>query len=135
MAQYSILLADRNRGNEILLRTLFKEIAPPHEFHWVQQQEEALDYLFQRGGQQEARRPSLIILGLSDPAAILRILKQDEERRAIPVVVMTPGFSKAEVQEFYRLGASAYVKMPTSYDGVADLVAAMCRLWLNFATA
>jgi CheY-like chemotaxis protein len=71
-------------------------------------------------------RPDLIVLDLNMPrmngVELLKILKQDEELRAIPVVILTTSAAAEDVAAAYGTYASAYVVKPVNLDDFMDAV-------------
>ncbi|MCV7112538.1 response regulator, partial [Mycolicibacterium setense] len=82
--------------------------------------EEGLDYLYQRGKYQQARRPDLILLDLNlpkyDGRQLLEKIKSDSELCRIPVVVLTTSSAEEDILRSYNLHANAYVTKPVDLD-------------------
>jgi CheY-like chemotaxis protein len=100
-------------------------------FHCVDG-DEALNFLYQHGvpGQPTtAPRPSLILLDLhlpgSDRCEVLAAIKQDDQLRQIPVVMLTTSEDARDIARCYAAGANSYMKKPV---GVEALLRAMQRL-------
>jgi two-component system response regulator len=97
--------------------------------------QEALDFLFGRGLFHNRRRhplPDLVLLDLNMPAVdgykVLRLMRQCEELRRIPVIVL--GMSEHEGRRAMAGGArpNAYLVKPLSKESLADLPQLM-RNW------
>jgi CheY-like chemotaxis protein len=71
-------------------------------------------------------RPDLIVLDLNMPrmngAEMLKILKDDEELRAIPVVILTTSAANEDISSAYATHASAYVVKPVNLDDFINAV-------------
>lgn len=71
-------------------------------------------------------RPDLIVLDLNMPrmsgTEMLKILKQEPELKAIPVVVLTTSAASEDVAAAYATHASAYVVKPVNLDDFIDAV-------------
>src|SRR5687767_4983371 len=101
-----ILLVEDNMDDAgLTIRTLQKHHLANHLLH-LQDGEEALNYLFN----ENQKLPRLILLDIKMPKVhgieVLRKLKADEERKLIPVVVLTSSKEGADIQEAYRLGVN-----------------------------
>jgi CheY-like chemotaxis protein len=68
----------------------------------------------------ECPRPNLIVLDLNMPrmngVEVLRVLKQDEDLKTIPVVVLTTSAASEDISAAYATHASAYVVKPVNLD-------------------
>lgn len=62
-----ILLIEDDPGDELITREAFEHNKVNNRLHVAHDSEEGLDYLYQRGKYQQARRPDLILLDLNLP--------------------------------------------------------------------
>jgi CheY-like chemotaxis protein len=96
---------------------------------------EALDYLYRRGSfaQRSAGNPVVILLDLKMPRLdgiqVLRQLKEDEQMRLIPVVVLTSSHEPLDLEASYRLGANAYVVKPVHFMEFVEAVKQIGVFW------
>jgi CheY-like chemotaxis protein len=96
---------------------------------------EALDYLYRRGSfaQRPAGNPVVILLDLKMPRMngmqVLQQIKEDEQLRLIPVVVLTSSCESMDLQECYRLGINAYVVKPVRFAEFIDAVKQTGIFW------
>ena len=81
---------------------------------------EALDYLFNRGKYAGHKRPIylLVLLDLNMTGVsgyqVLKEMKEDEECRVVPVIVLTTTNDPHEVQRCYDLGCNNFVTKPVN---------------------
>lgn len=61
---------------------------------------------------------------------VLRAVKADDEKRLIPVVVLTSSKEESDLVESYRLGANSYVVKPVEFEQFAQTVSELGRYWL-----
>ncbi|NED84398.1 response regulator, partial [Streptomyces sp. SID11233] len=89
-----------------------------------------LDYLRDRGN----TRPDLIVLDLNMPRMngreLLAVIKQDEDLRTIPVVVLTTSSAPDDVSGAYRQHANAYVTKPVNLDDFERAVQSIDAFYL-----
>jgi len=97
--------------------------------------EQALDYLYRRGpfADRPAGNPALIMLDLKMPMVsgleVLQEIKQDEELRHVPVVMLTSSREEQDLEEAYRLGCNAYVVKPVNFRDFIDAVKSLGLFW------
>ncbi len=96
---------------------------------------EALDYLFRRSefaGREEGN-PAVVLLDLKlprvDGVEVLKTIKEDEQLKFIPVVVLTSSREERDLVESYRLGVNAYVVKPVDFQEFARAVKELGVFW------
>ena len=131
-----LLVEDRPEDAELTLRALRKNNFV-NRVHWVKDGEQALGFLFATGaysGRDGAAPPRLVLLDIKMPKVdgieVLRRLKQHEQTRAIPVVVMTSSNEERDVVETYRLGVNSYIVKPVSFEAFLETVAKIGMYWV-----
>jgi CheY-like chemotaxis protein len=96
---------------------------------------EALDYLHRRGrfADRAGTNPILFLLDLKMPKVngleVLREMKQTPELADIPVVMLSSSSEELDLKEARRLGASAYVVKPVSFQDFVDAVRTIGKFW------
>ncbi len=108
------------------------------EITTVQDGEQALDFLHQRGDYADALRPHLIVLDLKMPKIdgleVLQAIKEDEALRTIPTVVLSSSDRPQDIQDSYDRKANSYVTKPASLTGLRDGVSDLARYWIDVST-
>ena len=78
--------------------------------------------------------PRLILLDLKMPKVdgieVLRKIKTDEQRKMIPVVMLTSSKEERDIIESYKLGVNAYVVKPVEFEKFVEAVAQLGLFWL-----
>ena len=97
--------------------------------------EEALDYLFLRG-KYEARtggNPIVILLDNKMPKIggleVLKTIRESENLKTIPVVVLTSSRETPDLVDFYKHGANAYVVKPVDFSEFMRAVRQLGVFW------
>lgn len=133
-----ILLVEDDHGDQLLTCEALSESALAHRVVVVSDGEEALEYLKQTGRHSnaaEAPRPDLILLDLNMPRIngrqVAAKLKNDEELRTIPIVVLSTSDYHDDVAHCYKTGVNSYVHKPTSYDDFVATINAVEHYWLR----
>jgi CheY-like chemotaxis protein len=79
--------------------------------------------------------PDLILMDIKMPRldglSALRILKNTEKLRLIPVVIVTTSTTSLELDEAYRAGASGYIKKPIEIDVFQEKIKQMIHYWAD----
>jgi CheY-like chemotaxis protein len=134
----TILLADDDPDDRLLAQEALEENRLANDLHMVEDGEELLDYLYQRGKYTDpasSPRPGLILLDLNMPRMdgreALRIVKNDPDLRQIPVVVLTTSKAEEDIYRTYNLGVNSFVSKPVSFEGLVEVTRALRRYWFE----
>ncbi|WP_432247351.1 response regulator [Streptomyces sanyensis] len=115
-----VLLVEDDPGDELMTREAFEDNKIRNTLHVVRDGQEALEFLFRKGGYAEAPRPDLILLDLNlpkyDGRQVLERIKSDEDLAMIPVVVLTTSSAEEDILRSYKLHANAYVTKPVDLE-------------------
>jgi CheY-like chemotaxis protein len=133
-----ILLVEDNEGDARLTREALRDCKIRNALHHVWEGEEALAFLRRRGQHAAAPRPDLILLDLNlprmDGAEVLTAIKQDDEFKRIPVVVLTTSSAEADVLQSYNLHANCFITKPIDMAEFLKVVTAIQDFWLTIVT-
>jgi len=106
----------------------------------LQNGEEALDYLFQKGKyvEQPVDIPALILLDLKMPKVngleVLKKIRNEKKLRHIPVVILTSSKEENDLVESYELGVNAYVVKPVDFNEFISAIKDLGIFWLMVNT-
>ena len=134
----TILLADDDPDDCLLVRDALVAGGVVGSLHTVGDGEELMNYLHRRGtfsAEGAAPRPGLILLDLSMPKkdglrAIAEI-KADPALRQIPIVVMTTSNQDEDVGRSYDLGASSFVTKPVTFEALVGVMKTIGQYWFE----
>jgi two-component system response regulator len=133
-----ILMADDSSDDRFLAREALKESLVLNELREVCDGEELMDYLHRRGEYSEpdaAPRPGLILLDLNMPRKsgreALEEIKQDEDLRCIPIIVLTTSEDEEDVLTSYQLGVSSFITKPVTFDRLVEIMRAFGKYWIE----
>ncbi len=65
-----------------------------------------------------------------DGIEVLRKIKSDENRKIIPVVVLTSSKEELDIIETYKLGVNAYIVKPVEVEKFVNAVSEIGIFWL-----
>lgn len=130
---FHILLVEDLAADAGLVRAALKEGRFYCSLDVVEDGEQALAYL--RGELRGAHRPDLVLLDLNLPRLngrdVLRIMKEDETLRAIPVVVLTTSDVERDIEASYSLGAVGFVTKPLDVGEFFQAIHAIEDYWFT----
>lgn len=124
----TIVMIEDDEGHARLITKNLRRAGVSNEILPFRDGTSALDFLLgpDRTGSANAGRPMLILLDLNLPDTtgvdILRIVKENEHLRRMPVVVLTTTDDQCEIQRCYDLGCNVYITKPVNYEGFSNAI-------------
>jgi CheY-like chemotaxis protein len=95
----------------------------------------AMEFLRRQGRWANAPRPDVILLDLNlprkDGREVLAEIKNDENLKSIPVVVLTSSRAEQDVLRSYNLHANCYITKPVDLQQFLTVVRAIEFFWLS----
>jgi CheY-like chemotaxis protein len=129
MKSRPILLVEDDVVDVRTVQRAFKELRVTNRLDTAGNGEEALTFL--RDPRHE--RPSLILLDLNMPkmngVEFLRIVKQDDTLKTIPVVVLTTSREEQDIVDSFRLSVAGYMIKPVDYRQFVEVVRTIQLYW------
>jgi len=130
-----ILLVEDNPGDVRLTQEALKESKICNHLSVVTDGVEAVEYLRREGRFAQAVRPDLILLDLNLPRKngreVLAEIKEDQDLRHIPVVVLTISQDEEDVIKAYNLHANCYIIKPLDLNQFLKVVKSIEDFWLT----
>lgn len=134
----TILLAEDDPDDRYLISEALDENRLTNRLYIVEDGEELLDYLYQRGKYTDGEkwpRPGLILLDLNMPRKdgreVLEEIKADPMLRRIPIVVLTTSHAEEDLLRSYDMGVSGFITKPVSFNGLLEIMKAIDLYWLQ----
>lgn len=132
-----ILLVEDNPMDARLTVTALEQRVPIGEIAVVQNGQQALEYLRREGEFGDASRPDIVLLDLNLPKIsgreVLAEMKNDENLRSIPVIVLTTSDAREDIAEVYRLQANCYITKPMNPEDFIKRIYSIDDFWLTTA--
>ena len=132
-----LLVEDSPEDFEATVRAL-RQAGLANPIYRCEDGDDALDYLYRRGNYANsvnAPRPGLILLDLNLPGTdgreVLEEIKQADEFKKIPVLVLTTSTDERDIEKCYQMGANSYVKKPVDLDGFMTAIQRLKDFWFG----
>ena len=130
-----VLLVEDSPGDVRLSREAFREANGAIHLHVACDGVEAMAFLRRQGAHAGAPRPDLILLDLNlpkmDGREVLAHIKEDQELKTIPTVILTMSEAEADIVASYQLQANCYLSKPVQLDEFESLVRSINDFWLT----
>jgi two-component system, chemotaxis family, response regulator Rcp1 len=130
-----ILLVEDNEGDARLAREAMRDSKIRNALHHVVDGEEAMAFLKKQGKHSAAPRPDLILLDLNlpkkDGRQVLAEIKDDEDLKRIPVVILTVSSAEEDILKAYNLHANCYITKPIDLGQFMKVVRSVEDFWLT----
>jgi CheY-like chemotaxis protein len=123
-----ILIAEDDMGHATLIKKNLARAGITNEIIHFKDGQEVIDFLFKKGKDthRENHTPYLLLLDIRMPkldgVEVLRLIKQDNELKKIPVVMLTTTDDPREVDNCHKIGCSNYITKPIDYDKFVEAV-------------
>lgn len=130
-----ILLVDDSIDDVQLILTALKRTDLKNKVIILRDGDEALDYLYHRGGFAQREDPAVILLDIKMPKVngleVLQQIKSDEKLKSIPVVMLTSSNQDSDINRSYGLGSNAYVVKPVDFARLRETVRTLGTFWMR----
>lgn len=133
-----MLVEDNADHAELVIRTMETHHIPTRILH-ISDGESALDYLLRRNDYSDPEsspRPYMILLDLRLPRVdgieVLRMVKEEAELRAIPVVILTTSEAEKDLTHAYQNYVNSYLVKPVGFEDFSNLMKDIGVYWLGW---
>ena len=130
-----ILLVEDNPADARLTQEAMKESKIHNKMYHVVDGVEAMAFLRKQGEYAKMPRPDVILLDLNMPRKdgrqTLAEIKEDEDLKRIPVVVLTVSDAEEDIIKSYNLYANCFVTKPMDMDEFAKVVTGIENFWFT----
>lgn len=135
-----MLVEDNADHAELVIRTLEDHRIANRIMHFTDGQT-ALDYLLRRGEYakpENSPRPHMILLDLRLPRVdgleVLQSIKQQDETKSIPVIILTTSEAEKDVARAYDNYVNSYLVKPVGFEEFSKLMNDLGFYWLGWNT-
>jgi two-component system, response regulator len=131
-----LLVEDNPNDAEMTIRALKKNNISNNIVH-LKNGAEAIEFLFEAGwpaDSESGRKPRVILLDLKMPKVngieLLEKIKEHDQTKDIPVVILTSSKEHPDIKRCYDLGANSYIVKPVEFDSFTKVVQDLGFYWL-----
>lgn len=123
-----ILLAEDDEGHARLIMKNLRRGGFENRIEAFKDGQETLDFLFRKGKgpHRDDKASYLLLLDISMPKVngveVLQRMKQDEELKKIPVIMITTTDDPREVSRCHKLGCSRYIIKTADYQKFVEAI-------------
>src|ERR1700683_5583476 len=121
-----VLLVEDSPGDVRLTQEAFRDAKTSINLHVATDGVAAMAFLRHEGHHSQAPRPDFILLDLNlpkmDGREVLAHIKDDEDLKTIPTVILTTSDAEADIVRAYQLQANCYLTKPAQLDAFESLL-------------
>lgn len=132
-----ILIAEDEETDAFFIQQAFEQAEHKNNVHIVKDGEEVLSYLRQEGSYQGTPVPNIIFLDINMPRKdghqTLLEIKESEEFKHIPVIIMSSSKADSDVRKSYSNYACAHIPKSNGFPEMLELVSSVDKFWFSRA--
>jgi CheY-like chemotaxis protein len=123
-----ILIAEDDLGHATLIKKNLTRAGISNQIIHFRNGQEVVNFLFKKGTgpHRVMSTPYLLLLDIRMPkmdgVEVLRLIKQDDELRKLPVIMITTTDDPREVENCHKLGCGSYITKPIDYDQFVEAI-------------
>ena len=130
----AILLVEDNPDDVLITKRALSKGKISNALYVVNNGEEAIRFLRKEGDYKGVCTPALVLLDLNMPKMdgfqVLKEVKNDENLRSIPIIVLTTSDRDRDIDDAYNLGCNSYIVKPVSFENFIKTVIDIKDYWL-----
>lgn len=133
-----ILVADDDSEDQMIIVDALKESRLKNNVRCVDNGEELMDYLNNRGKYSDKNKyptPGIILLDLNMPKKdgreALKEIKADENLRSIPIIILTTSKAEEDILKTYNLGANSFITKPVTFLAMVEVMNSLKNYWFE----
>jgi CheY-like chemotaxis protein len=125
----AILLVEDDVVDMMSVKRALKELKVTNPLFHVENGEEALEFLNDPANE----KPAIVLLDLNMPKMngheFLAVVKQDDELKRIPVIVLTTSRGELDKIQSFDLGVAGYMIKPVDYQQFVEVMRTIRLYW------
>jgi CheY-like chemotaxis protein len=130
-----VLLVEDNEGDIQLVKYCFKKLEIKHDLIVVKDGQEAINFLYKKENYSNAPTPDIIILDLNLPkksgAEIIADIKNNEQLKHIPVLILSTTSTEQDILKLYQLHANSFMTKPVDMNNFLEMIRSIKNFWFD----
>lgn len=135
MKPIHILLVEDNEGDVFLVTEALEEGKVINKISVTRDGKEAMDFLDKKGKYENEQLPDLILLDINLPKKngheVLEYIKEKDELKQIPVIMLTTSSSEKDILLSYKNHANCFITKPVDVDHFLKVIYSIENFWVN----
>jgi CheY-like chemotaxis protein len=133
-----ILLVEDNKGDIGLITEFFSDAKVRTNLHITEDGDEAIRFLYGKDKFSGFTLPDIIILDWNlpkkDGSEVLKEIKENNNLKNIPVIILTTSSAEKNLSRAYDLHANAYIIKPLDFDEFMKVIGSIQDFWFKSVT-
>ena len=130
-----ILLVEDNEGDIMLTKEALEDAKISIHLSVVTDGKEAMDFLAKQGKYANADLPDILLLDVNLPKKngheVLKYVKEDEDLKHIPVIMLTTSSSQKDIDLSYNNYANCYITKPVEAKDFLAIITTIENFWIS----
>ncbi len=133
---FVVLMAEDDEHDVMATRKAWKANKMANPLYIVNDGEECLDYLNQRGAYSDpasSPSPGILLLDINMPKMdgleTLKAIRESQKFRHLPVVMLTTSRAEEDRLKSYAFGANAYIVKPIGFENFSEAIRTINLFW------
>jgi len=130
-----ILLVEDNEGDSKLFEEAISINDLNIDLEVIAEGDKAMEYFEHLKTQDKIEFPNLVVLDLNLPKVngklILKFIKESDELKSIPTIILTTSNLSYDIDECYALGANAYLPKSFEIEKFFQLIQLLDKFWFR----
>jgi CheY-like chemotaxis protein len=135
MRPIHILLVEDNEGDILLTTEALEDAKIMIKLSVAKDGKEAIDFVSQQGKYTDADVPDLLLLDINLPKKngheVLKYIKENENLKHIPVIMLTTSSSERDINASYNSYANCYITKPVEVNDFLTVVSTIENFWIS----
>ena len=132
-----VLLVEDSPGDVRLTWEAFRDAKTNINLHVATDGVAAMAFLRHEGDHSQAPRPDFILLDLNlpkmDGREVLAHIKEDDNLKTIPTIILTTSEAEVDILKSYQLQANCYINKPVQLEAFEAIVKSVNYFWATTA--
>lgn len=135
MKSIHILLVEDNEGDVLLTTETLEESKIKNTVSVARNGKDAINYMYKTNGFENAVTPDLILLDVNLPFKngheVLEKIKNDNNLKHIPVIMLTTSTSEKDISLSYKHHANCYITKPMEAHDFFKAIKSIENFWMQ----